>query len=86
MELKIITQMTPIPTSIVAALKADTPDDYQFKESGFAMTVGQIMANNLQVYHSEWHAAYTSIKRSDMILSAAKSLAFLYKNASSPEV
>lgn len=78
-ELYNVTQMTPIPLSVIATIKAETPDSYEFKNSGFAVTVGQVMSNSLQVHHSEWHVAYTTVRRSDMILSAAKTLAAVYK-------
>lgn len=74
-----VTQMTPIPVSVIAAIRAETLENYEFKESGFAVTVGQVMSNNLKVHHSEWHVAYTTIRRSEMILNTAKSLAFIYK-------
>ncbi|KFB49519.1 hypothetical protein ZHAS_00017723 [Anopheles sinensis] len=31
--------------------------------------------------HTEWHRAYTSVPRSEMILAAAKTIATLYKQA-----
>ncbi|XP_055683758.1 protein PRRC1-like [Lutzomyia longipalpis] len=79
--LKTVTQMTAIPLSIITAIKEDTPKDYQFLDTGFAVTVGQVMANNLGVHHTEWHKYYTGINRSDMILCAAKSLATAYKRS-----
>uniref|UniRef100_A0A2M4BQ44 Non-canonical purine NTP phosphatase/PRRC1 domain-containing protein n=1 Tax=Anopheles marajoara TaxID=58244 RepID=A0A2M4BQ44_9DIPT len=79
--LKTVTQMTPIPQPVVAALQADTPDDYLLKDTGFACTVGSIMARNLNTPHTEWHRTYTSVSRPEMILSAAKVIATLYKQA-----
>uniref|UniRef100_A0A6B2E6J8 Non-canonical purine NTP phosphatase/PRRC1 domain-containing protein n=1 Tax=Phlebotomus kandelakii TaxID=1109342 RepID=A0A6B2E6J8_9DIPT len=79
--LKTITQMTAIPLSVIATIREDTPKEYQFQDTGFAVTVGQVMANNLGVHHTEWHRFYTGVSRSDMILNAAKSLATLYKRS-----
>ncbi|XP_049548442.1 protein PRRC1-like [Anopheles darlingi] len=79
--LKTVTQMTPIPQPVVAALQADTTDDYLLKDTGFASTVGSIMARNLNTPHTEWHRTYTSVSRPEMILAAAKVIATLYKQA-----
>lgn len=79
--LKTVTQMTAIPLSVITAIREDTPKEYQFQDTGFAVTIGQVMANNLGVHHAEWHKCYTGISRSDMILSAAKSLATIYKRS-----
>lgn len=79
--LKTITQMTPIPLPIVTSIRADTPEDYELKDTGFAVTIGSVMAKNLNTPHTEWHKTYTSVARSEMILSAAKTVATLYKQA-----
>ncbi|XP_053695658.1 protein PRRC1-like [Sabethes cyaneus] len=79
--LKSVTQMTPIPLPVIASIQADTMDDYQLKETGFAVTVGSVMAKNLNTAHTEWHKTYTSVGRSEMILNAAKTIATLYKQA-----
>lgn len=79
--LKTVTQMTPIPLPIVTSIRADTPEDYELKDTGFAITIGSVMAKNLNTPHTEWHKTYTSVGRSEMILSAAKTIATLYKQA-----
>lgn len=79
--LKTITQMTPVPLPVVASIRADTPDEYQLKDTGFAITIGSVMAKNLNVSHTEWHKAYTSVGRSEMILGGAKTIAMLYRQA-----
>lgn len=78
--LKTFTQMTPIPSSIMQVVQADTPKDYDRKETGFSVTVGKIIAQNLNVPHYEWHKAYTSIDRFEMILNASQALATIYKS------
>uniref|UniRef100_A0A182Q5X5 Non-canonical purine NTP phosphatase/PRRC1 domain-containing protein n=1 Tax=Anopheles farauti TaxID=69004 RepID=A0A182Q5X5_9DIPT len=45
--LKTVTQMTPIPLPVITALQADTPEDYMLKDTGYATTVGSVMARNL---------------------------------------
>uniref|UniRef100_U5EQY6 Putative proline-rich coiled-coil 1 n=1 Tax=Corethrella appendiculata TaxID=1370023 RepID=U5EQY6_9DIPT len=79
--LKSVTQMTPIPSQVITTINADTPEDYKFKDTGFAVTVGSVMAKNLNTHHTEWHKTYSSVNRSEMILNAAKTLATLYKQA-----
>ncbi|XP_055594224.1 protein PRRC1-like [Uranotaenia lowii] len=79
--LKTVTQMTPVPQPVVASIRADTPEDYQLKDTGFAITVGSVMAKNLNTPHTEWHKTYTTVGRPEMILSAAKTIASLYKKA-----
>lgn len=77
--LQTFTQMTPVPTAIVTLAQEDTPSDYPLRWSGLSVTIGQLMANNLNVHHSEWHHALTGVSRRDTILLAAKTLASLYK-------
>ena len=43
------TQSTPVPSAIVALAKEDSPADYQLSSTGFAITVGHLMARNLHV-------------------------------------
>lgn len=79
--LKTVTQMTPVPLPVVASIQADTPENYQLKDTGFAITIGSVMAKNLNTHHTEWHKVYTSVARSEMILGAAKAIATLYRQA-----
>lgn len=79
--IKTVTQMTPIPLPIVTSIRADTPENYDLKDTGFAVTIGSVMAKNLNTPHTEWHKTYTSVARSEMILSAAKAIATLYKQS-----
>lgn len=79
--LQMFTQMTPVPSSIVALAKDDTPVDYAHASSGYSVTIGSLMANNLHVHHSEWHEAYTGVSRRETLLIAAKSIAGIYKTS-----
>ncbi|KAK3933355.1 Protein PRRC1 [Frankliniella fusca] len=82
--LETFTQLTPVPAAVVALAQEDTPAEYPLRWSGLSVTVGSIMANNLQVPHTEWHQALTGVSRSEMILLAAKVLAGLYKSSVGP--
>jgi hypothetical protein len=42
------TQLTPVPAALVAVAKEDTRSDYLLQWSGFAVTIGSLMASNLQ--------------------------------------
>lgn len=78
--LETFTQMTPIPASVAISLASETPTDYPYIDTGYSVTVGQVMGTNLQVQHTEWHEHYTGTKRSEFVYLAAKTLATLYKN------
>lgn len=82
--LQTFTQMTPVPSQIVALAQQATPEDYPLKWSGLSVTVGSLMANSLQVSHNEWHQALTGVSRRDVIFSAVQSLAGIYKNTINP--
>lgn len=82
--LETFTQLTPVPAAVVALAQEDTPEKYPLRWSGLGVTVGSIMANNLQVHHSEWHQALTGVSRRDMIFLSAKVLAGLYKSSVGP--
>jgi non-canonical (house-cleaning) NTP pyrophosphatase len=77
--LKTYTQMTPIPLDIIKKIQLDTPSDYEKKDTGYSVTIGSVMSKKLNVPHYEWHKAYISIERYDLILNAATSLASIYK-------
>ncbi|CAL7949739.1 unnamed protein product [Xylocopa violacea] len=82
--LQTFTQMTPVPSQIVTMAQEATPEDYPLKWSGLSVTVGSLMATNLQVPHNEWHHALTGVSRRDLILLAVQSLAGIYKNTINP--
>lgn len=82
--LETFTQLTPVPAAVVALAQEDTPAEYPLRWSGLSVTIGSIMANNLQVPHSEWHQALSGVSRREMILLSAKVLAGLYKSSVGP--
>lgn len=49
LSLEIITQFTPVPSAIVSLAQEDTPSDYPLIDTGFAVTIGSLMASNLHV-------------------------------------
>ncbi|XP_063830403.1 protein PRRC1-like isoform X1 [Ostrinia nubilalis] len=78
-ELQLQSQGTPVPGPAVAAADAATPKDYEHSQTGYSVTIGSIMAANLQVHHSQWQEAATGVSRRELLLLAAKSLAGSYK-------
>jgi non-canonical (house-cleaning) NTP pyrophosphatase len=78
--LKTFTQMTSIPSTVIQVIETDTPKDYERRATGFSIPVGKVMSQNLGVPHYEWHKAYTSIDRFEIILNASRALATIYKS------
>lgn len=78
--LQTYTQVTPVPPDFVTQARAATKDDYPFKTSGFAATVGHIASQALQIHHTLWQEVLTGVSRRDTIVLAARTLATLYKS------
>jgi len=77
--LQTYSQPTTIEARYVAMLKEGTPDNYPKQWSGFSVTIGSVMAGELGVPHDKWQKAVSGISREELLLSAAKSLAGLYR-------
>jgi hypothetical protein len=54
--LQTFTQLIPVPSAVVALARDDTPSDYPLLYSGLAVTIGSLMARNLQVSDNIKHA------------------------------
>jgi len=79
-ELTTFSQATPVPTECVCAAQDATPSDYPLRWSGLAMTVGQaIQIRAPQVDHTNWHSHIAGISRSEILSTAARALAGLYR-------
>ncbi|TRZ11377.1 hypothetical protein HGM15179_015734 [Zosterops borbonicus] len=60
--------------------KSLTPQDYSLRWSGLLVTVGEVLEKSvLNVNRTDWHAVFTGMSRRQMIYSAAKALAGMYK-------
>ncbi|CAG5029573.1 unnamed protein product [Parnassius apollo] len=79
-ELHVQSQGTAVPAAAVAALSAATAPDYPHRQTGYALTVGSVMAASLQVSHTQWQEASTGVSRREILSLAARSLAGSYKN------
>uniref|UniRef100_A0A8C5PHJ8 Proline rich coiled-coil 1 n=1 Tax=Leptobrachium leishanense TaxID=445787 RepID=A0A8C5PHJ8_9ANUR len=85
--LETFTQATPIPLEYVQEAQNLTQPDYNFRWSGLSVTVGEVLERNIaQVSRTDWHVAFTGMSRRQMIFSAAKALAGMYKQRLPPRV
>jgi len=79
-ELEVFTLAVPVPSEVIAQMKEATPSNYDLKESGFSMTVGEAFQKEIPwVTPYDWHKALVGKSRRDIIFSAAITLAELYK-------
>ncbi|XP_062905159.1 protein PRRC1 [Mobula hypostoma] len=74
------TQATPVPSEFVQQAQNLTPADYNLRWSGLMVTIGEVLERNIpHVSRTDWHIMYTGVSRRQMIYSAAKALAGMYK-------
>lgn len=78
--LETFTQATPVPSEFVQQAQSLTPEDYNLRWSGLLVTVGEVLEKNLpNVSRTDWHLTFTGMSRRQMIYSAAKAIAGMYK-------
>ncbi|KAM9330924.1 protein PRRC1 [Gastrophryne carolinensis] len=78
--LEAFTQATPLPIEYVQQAQNLTPPDYNLRWSGLSVTVGEVLERNLpNVSRTDWHLVFTGMSRRQMIFSAAKAIAGMYK-------
>ncbi|XP_030323128.1 protein PRRC1 isoform X1 [Calypte anna] len=78
--LEAFTQATPVPLQYVQQAKSLTPQDYSLRWSGLLVTVGEVLEKSLlNVNRADWHLVFTGMSCRQMIYSAAKALAGMYK-------
>ncbi|XP_001370362.1 protein PRRC1 isoform X1 [Monodelphis domestica] len=78
--LETFTQATPVPLEYVQQAQCLTPKDYNLRWSGLLVTVGEVLEKSLvHVSRTDWHVAFTGMSRRQMIYSAAKAIAGMYK-------
>ncbi|XP_071436287.1 protein PRRC1 [Pithys albifrons albifrons] len=83
--LEVFTQATPVPLQYVQQAKSLTPQDYSLRWSGLLVTVGEVLEKSgLNVNRMDWHSVFTGMSRRQMIYSAAKALAGMYKQELPP--
>lgn len=78
--INVFTQATPLALDLVQQAQALTPPDYNLRWSGLLVTVGELLQRSRpNLDQREWHLAVTGVSQREMIHSAAKALAGLYK-------
>ncbi|XP_004609882.1 protein PRRC1 [Sorex araneus] len=83
--LETFTQATPIPLEFVQQAQSLTPQDYNLRWSGLLVTVGEVLEKSLvNISRTDWHMAFTGMSRRQMIYSAAKAIAGMYKQRLPP--
>ncbi|XP_045421980.1 protein PRRC1 [Lemur catta] len=83
--LETFTQATPVPLEFVQQAQSLTPQDYNLRWSGLSVTVGEVLEKSLlNVSRTDWHVAFTGMSRRQMIYSAAKAMAGMYKQRLPP--
>ncbi|XP_075034983.1 protein PRRC1 [Mixophyes fleayi] len=81
------TQATPVPMEYVQQAQNLTPQDYNLRWSGLSVTVGEVLERSLaHVSRTDWHVAFTGMSRRQMIYSAARALAGMYKQRLPPRI
>ncbi|XP_036385391.1 protein PRRC1 [Megalops cyprinoides] len=79
------TQATPVALEHVQQAQSLTPPDYSLRWSGLLVTVGEVLERNLpHVSRTDWHLVFTGMSRRQMIYSAARALAGMYKQQLPP--
>ncbi|XP_051629505.1 protein PRRC1 [Manacus candei] len=83
--LEAFTQATPVPLQYVQQAKSLTPQDYNLRWSGLLVTLGEVLEKSVvNVNRTDWHVVFTGMSRRQMIYSAAKALAGMYKQQLPP--
>ncbi|XP_028457583.1 protein PRRC1 [Perca flavescens] len=83
--IEVFTQATPVALDHVQQAQSLTPPDYSLRWSGLIVPVGEVLERSLpNVSRMDWHQAMTGMARRQMIQSAAKALAGIYKQQLPP--
>ena len=79
-DLQTFSQPSPIPAEYILKAQDRTPSDYPLRWSGLAVTIGQIVEEELpHIGHVNWQSAVVGVSRRESLYLAAKSLAYMYK-------
>ncbi|XP_077353552.1 protein PRRC1 [Festucalex cinctus] len=82
---EVFTQATPLSLEHVQQAQSLTPPDYSLRWSGLMVTVGDVLERSVpNINKSEWLLAMTGMTQRQMIYSAAKALAGIYKQRLPP--
>ncbi|RVE65491.1 hypothetical protein OJAV_G00117020 [Oryzias javanicus] len=83
--IEVFTQATPVPLHHIQQAQSLTPPDYSLRWSGLLVTVGEVLERSIpNTNRTDWYHAVTGMSKREMIQSAAKALAGLYKQQLPP--
>ncbi|XP_037548478.1 protein PRRC1 [Nematolebias whitei] len=83
--IEVFTQATPVALEYIQQAQSLTPPDYSLRWSGLVVTVGEVLERCLpNINRSDWHQSVTGTSQRQMIQSAAKVLAGIYKRQLPP--
>ncbi|XP_037608962.1 protein PRRC1 [Sebastes umbrosus] len=83
--IEIFTQATPLALDHVQQAQSLTPPDYSLRWSGLIVTVGEVLERSVpNINRTDWHQTMTGMTQRQMIQSAAKALAGIYKQQLPP--
>ncbi|XP_029300903.1 protein PRRC1 [Cottoperca gobio] len=83
--IEVFTQATPLALDHVQQAQSLTPPDYSLRWSGLIVTMGEVLERSLpNINRTDWHQAMTGMTQRQMIQSAAKALAGIYKQQLPP--
>ncbi|XP_022600351.1 protein PRRC1 isoform X2 [Seriola dumerili] len=83
--IEVFTQATPLALDHVQQAHSLTPPDYSLRWSGLIVPVGEVLERSLpNINRTDWHQAVTGMSQRQMIHSAAKALAGIYKQQLPP--
>ncbi|XP_034057903.1 protein PRRC1 isoform X1 [Gymnodraco acuticeps] len=83
--IEVFTQTTPLALDHIQQAQSLTPPDYSLRWSGLIATVGEVLERSLpNINRTDWHQAMTGMTQRQMIHSAAKALAGIYKQQLPP--
>ncbi|XP_045216964.2 protein PRRC1-A-like [Mercenaria mercenaria] len=79
-DLQTFSQPSPIPAEYILKAQDRTAKDYPLRWSGLAVTIGQIVEEELpHIGHVDWQNGIVGVSRRESLYLAAKSLAYMYK-------
>lgn len=79
LQLGTFSQATPIEQDFISYLTFETPDEYDFRRHGFAVPVGKLIRERLNLEVDDWHLAYAGVPLHRIVHTSAQSLAHLYQ-------
>nr|XP_019937904.1 PREDICTED: protein PRRC1 [Paralichthys olivaceus]XP_019937905.1 PREDICTED: protein PRRC1 [Paralichthys olivaceus] len=83
--IEVFTQATPLALDHIQQAQSLTPPDYSLRWSGLIVPVGEVLERSLpNINKTDWHQAMTGMTQRQMIHSAAKALAGIYKQQLPP--